>query len=581
MKILRYLSLLFVMAFAGMSSYSQDFNQNFINGALAVENGNFSDAMRYFKQGAMEGDKYSCGRLAALYFYGLGTDTNYDEARKWAKKGYDLGNSYSAAIYGLCYLYEKGLESAEGRKLARPALIYAYEADDAEFDNAELYGNAGVLVGVSYMDEEDFDEALVWLKRTINDFPTYVPALGRISQNYWYLKDYDTAASFASLADEQEDLVGTLVLGLCQAYGNGIEKDEEAGLDKIKIVAAVGIPAESMYELGKCYYYGIGTPVNKELAEEWFEKAAKAGIPEAEEMLEKFNDSTSVSSNPGNSVNIGHIGGAGNSGSAGHTGGIVNPERYSDVDISNYGMTPAEIGELGRRAFSQGRYQEAKDYLLKAANKKDPEACGYLGMGYMYGAFDEGQDLNKAMKWAQTGYYNSMPNPNGLCTGVMGIIGTTLAENKKQWLENLDYLEYAYDNGFPSSSIGNLISVSYLLKGDEKKAEDWARKIMALEETEEDKDDYYMASAILGKIQMDHKDYMNASVTVRNAASEGGNPLAEYVMGKCQIKMDIFPEVGQERVKAAATYDYYPAIDIKVFDDEIQKYYKSVKDKEF
>lgn len=297
MKKFRFIYLLLLLIFAGVTGYSQDFNPNLIKGLQAVENGNYADGLKYFKQGALEGDKYSCGRLAALYFYGLGTDTNYDEAKKWAQKGYELGNSYAAAIAGFCKLYEKGMETPEGRKVAQPYLIYAYQADDAEFDNEELYANVGLMIAYAELDKGNEKEALKWIERTINDFPTYAPTLGLGAMLYWGLNDYEKAVKYAFIADKENNLYGTLVLGLCLAHGTGIAKDEVAGFNKIKKVATIGTPEIAMYYLGNCYYYGIGTPVNKTLAKEWYQKAANAGVPEAQEMLENFTGtSTSHSS---------------------------------------------------------------------------------------------------------------------------------------------------------------------------------------------------------------------------------------------------------------------------------------------
>jgi hypothetical protein len=243
-------------------------------------------------------------------------------------------------------------------------------------------------------------------------------------------------------------------------------------------------------------------------------------------------------------------------------------------------QSASELCESGRKAFVIGNFEEAKAYLTKAANMGEAKACGLLGLGYMSGCFESGRDLRSALQWATKGYSNSMLNPEPTCMGVLGMLGTATAESKKDWIENLPFLEHAYSHGFSPSNIGNLISVCYLLKGDKEKASEWAKKIQDIEKDEEDKDQYYMASAILSKIYLDKKDYSNALATARDAAVEG-NPIAQYVMGRCQIKMDIFPEVGKRRVREAALYEYSPLVDINAFDEEIQKYYNSIKDKKF
>ncbi len=250
------------------------------------------------------------------------------------------------------------------------------------------------------------------------------------------------------------------------------------------------------------------------------------------------------------------------------------------ITLCTYAQSASELCESGRRAFAVGNFEEAKVYLQKAANMGSSMACGLLGLGYISGCYESGQDLQSALSWATKGCSISMLDPDPTCMGVIGMLGTVTAENKKDWIENLKFLEYAYTNGFGPSHLGNLISVCYLLKGDIAKAQEWATKIQEIEKDEEDKDNYYMSSAILSKIMLDNKDYMNALMTARDAAVDG-NPIAQYVMGRCQIQLDIYPEVGQQRVKNAALYDYSPISDINAFDEEIQKYYDSIKNKRF
>lgn len=251
------------------------------------------------------------------------------------------------------------------------------------------------------------------------------------------------------------------------------------------------------------------------------------------------------------------------------------------ITLCTYAQSASELCESGRKEFAVGNFEGAKVYLQKAANMGNSKACGLLGLGYMTGCYESGRDLQLAHSWATKGYSISMSDPDPTCAGVIGMIGTATAKNKKDWIKNLNVLEYAYTNGFSSSHIGNLISVCYLLKGDRAKAQEWATKIREIERDEEDKHNYYMSTAILSKIMLDNKDYMNALGTARDAAFDG-NPIAQYVMGRCQIKLHIDPAAGQQRVKKAAFYDYNsPILDINAFDDEIQKYYNSIKNKRF
>lgn len=267
-----------------VSAYAEE--SNLQKGFQAAAEGNYTDAMRFFKDGAMEGDKYCYGRVAALYAMGIGVDVNLPEARKWAMKGHELGNSYSAAMVGYSYILEHGADNLNVLKMALPYLEYAYLAEDREFDNAELYANMGLTIATTKMQTDDWQEGLVWLDQVVEDFSSYSPLLGQVAYMYWSLDEYPKAVRYATTADKEDNPQGSFVLGWCMAHGEGTELNEEAGFKKIRKAANIGIPEYAMYALGECYYCGIGTPVDKSLAKEWYEKAAAAGVEEAQEELE-------------------------------------------------------------------------------------------------------------------------------------------------------------------------------------------------------------------------------------------------------------------------------------------------------
>ncbi len=286
MKSIRNIITLIALLFGSvLGVYAEDYNENLVKGLQAVGEGNYAEALRYYKQGALEGDKYCCGRLGAQYIYGVGTDVNLQEARKWAMKGYQLGNSFAAAMVGYTYLYEYGMDNLEALKLAMPYLEFAYHAEDREFDNADLYANTGLLIASTKMQIGDMQEGLNWLDKVVEDFPTFSPVLGQAAMCYWSMENYTKAARYATMADKENNLQGTFVLGWCMAHGEGIALNAEAGFKKIRKAANIGTPDYAMFALGECYYNGIGTPVDKQLAKEWFQKAADAGIEEAQEKL--------------------------------------------------------------------------------------------------------------------------------------------------------------------------------------------------------------------------------------------------------------------------------------------------------
>lgn len=279
----------FITLFFGIpATHAEEYNQNLINATHAISEGNYAEALKFFKAGAIEGDKYCCGSLACMYANGIGGEVKISEARRWAMRGYKLGNSFSAAMMGLTYLLEYGMDNPDALEMALPYYEFAYNAEDREFDNAQLYTNMGFMVAMTYIQNGNRKEGMAWIERVINDFPTYSPALGKAAYCYWGIENYTNAVKYATMADKENDPDGTFVLGWCMAYGEGIEKNEEAGFKKIRKAANIGVTDYAMVALGECYYNGIGTPVNKSLAKEWFQKAADAGDEEAKEKLNEL-----------------------------------------------------------------------------------------------------------------------------------------------------------------------------------------------------------------------------------------------------------------------------------------------------
>ena len=73
------------------------------------------------------------------------------------------------------------------------------------------------------------------------------------------------------------------VADACYDLAVSYEKPEgvAANLEKafeLYVKAALHGDNQSFHEVGRCYYYGIGVPSNKTLADIWLEKAEELGI---------------------------------------------------------------------------------------------------------------------------------------------------------------------------------------------------------------------------------------------------------------------------------------------------------------
>jgi TPR repeat protein len=66
-------------------------------------------------------------------------------------------------------------------------------------------------------------------------------------------------------------------LAVSYEKGAGIRKSEVRAFELYVQAALLG-DAQSHYEVGRMYFWGIGTPRNRTLAEAWFKKAKSLGI---------------------------------------------------------------------------------------------------------------------------------------------------------------------------------------------------------------------------------------------------------------------------------------------------------------
>ena len=144
--------------------------------------------------------------------------------------------------------------------------------------------------------------------------------------------DYKKAFDYATIAAEDDECGGYLVLGSLYLNGWGVEKDVNKALENYKLAAALGDetamnqigfiymgnegigenPEQSfywfneaskknsavgMYNLGYCYKNGYGTETDIEQAAEWFKKSAELGYVDAMCELGEYYQGTLIDLN--------------------------------------------------------------------------------------------------------------------------------------------------------------------------------------------------------------------------------------------------------------------------------------------
>lgn len=126
----------------------------------------------------------------------------------------------------------------------------------------------------------DLNAALALLQEASDkDYPDAHYALAT-----WYLfgkvvrRDYKMAVAYLLKCS---DVVAkaSYDLAVCYEKGKGVDKDKAMALEYYMRSALLG-DCQAHYEVGRCFYYGIGAGKNKCLGKLWMDKAGELGYKE-------------------------------------------------------------------------------------------------------------------------------------------------------------------------------------------------------------------------------------------------------------------------------------------------------------
>ena len=206
--------------------------------ALALhyeKDGNMTDAVKWYRKAAEQGDFESQHRLGVCYEKGEGVPPNPEEAFKWYKKAAEMEFAKAQFPLGLCY--EKG---------------------------------SGV--------KRDVSEAVKWYQKRANRGDAEAQyRLGFCYENYREVQSNDKAAIWYRRAAERGNAEAQYKIGLFYETGKGVEKNiTEAGHWYAK-AADQGNP-DAQFSLGRCYEKGEGgVPRDMAAAVKWYRKALDHG----------------------------------------------------------------------------------------------------------------------------------------------------------------------------------------------------------------------------------------------------------------------------------------------------------------
>ena len=228
-------------------------------------------AAEWFKK-AYDAHAYTGEYLASLgKFYS--DNGNFSEALKWYERGAE--NNEPACLYlaGTLYAYGKGT-----RKNFSKAANYLKRAIKAGFSNG---GDAEDTLGDIYWETEpDKSVAVKWYKRAYDAGTISDGLLVRVGGYCKEQKNYSEAFEWFSRGADKNFPMCLYFVGCAYVIGEGVDKNFSKAAEYLKRAIETGFSNEGTVEdiLGDIYWDGgNGISANRSKAVEWYKKACDAG----------------------------------------------------------------------------------------------------------------------------------------------------------------------------------------------------------------------------------------------------------------------------------------------------------------
>jgi TPR repeat protein/S1-C subfamily serine protease len=276
---------------------------------------NPEEALKWFRKGAEQGDKYAQYKLGEIYAAGTGTAKDSAEAFRWYQKAAGQGLVDAQLSLAICYnsgegtvkdeaeavrWYQKAAE--QGSVVAQFNLAGMYskgtgvpkddeqaarwyrKAADEGFDIAQYY--LGNMLADGEGVTKDQAEAALWYRKAADQ--GMAEAQNRLARLYLegtgVAKNFSEAVYWFRKSADQENASAATLLGWMYSTGEGVIKDAKQAIFWYRKAADQGT-AEAQARLGWMYQMGEG--VDKDPAEgvRWYHKAAEQGMAEAQAQL--------------------------------------------------------------------------------------------------------------------------------------------------------------------------------------------------------------------------------------------------------------------------------------------------------
>lgn len=239
-----------------------------------VEQSN-EQAIKYLEMAAnanFVGAYFSLGRL-------LSEVERYDDAEKWLKLALEHLDSehpdYTEALILLGYLYyEKDQNNPKVYEYNHKAAIRGSSL--AKYSLGYLYEDG--IGGVS----QDENQSLYWYRSAAKD--GYAPAQYSVGRYYYDKENYEEAIPWLQKAVEQDHIRAKVLYSLCLI---DIEQFPEKAYN-LMLEAANANDSEAQCFIGYFYEVGLGVRKNRNRAIVWYKKAAENGSVDAKAKLSEL-----------------------------------------------------------------------------------------------------------------------------------------------------------------------------------------------------------------------------------------------------------------------------------------------------
>ena len=218
----------------------------FQNGLEHYDKKNYTEAVKWYRKAAEQGNASAQCNLGFCYKKGQGVTQDYYEAVKWYHKAAEQGNTFAQYNLGVCYKNGDGVT-------------------------------------------QDYYEAVKWYRKAAEQGD----ADAQFNLGYCYssgqgiTQDYYEAAKWYRLAADQGNARGQCNLGYCYEYGQGVTKDVNEAVKWYRKAAEQGL-AGAQNNLGVCYENGEGVTKDINEAVKWYRKAAEQGNSDAKDNLKRL-----------------------------------------------------------------------------------------------------------------------------------------------------------------------------------------------------------------------------------------------------------------------------------------------------